>query len=193
MANQHIMIDLETLGTSNDALIWGLGAVVFNPDGHYPDILAGDYLGERFYVNIDIKSSLEYKGVIDADTLTWWLDPQRNAAREQLLVNPIDVGSALETFSMWLDHQAYRIEQPDDIVMWGNGATFDNVILRRAYERLGLEVPWKFYNDRCYRTIKSLAPDIKLERVGTYHNAVDDAVSQAEHLVRIVKSLNIQI
>jgi exodeoxyribonuclease VIII len=187
------MIDLETLGTSNNALIWGLGAVVFNPDGHYPDILAGDYLGERFYVNIDIKSSLEYKGVIDADTLTWWLDPQRNAAREQLLVNPIDVGSALETFSMWLDHQAHRIEQPYNIVMWGNGATFDNVILRRAYERLGLEVPWKFYNDRCYRTIKSLAPDIKLERVGTYHNAVDDAVSQAEHLVRIVKSLNIQI
>jgi exodeoxyribonuclease VIII len=46
--------------------------------------------------------------------------------------------------------------------------------------------PWRHWNDRCYRTVKSLYPDVKLERVGTHHNAVDDAESQARHLIAML-------
>ena len=70
--------------------------------------------------------------------------------------------------------------------MWGNGATFDNVILANAYRGAGLPVPWKFWNDKCYRTIKGFFPQIKLQRIGTHHNAQDDAESQAWHLINMV-------
>ena len=73
--------------------------------------------------------------------------------------------------------------------VWGNGATFDNVILSNAYKAAGMEQPWKFWDDRCYRTVKGLLPDIKIERLGTHHNAVYDAMSQARHLQFLFKKL----
>jgi len=77
--------------------------------------------------------------------------------------------------------------------MWGNGATFDNVIMSNAYKLTGLEQPWKFWYDRCYRTIKSLYPQAQLKRVGTHHNAVDDAESQALHLIDICKTYGVTL
>lgn len=74
--------------------------------------------------------------------------------------------------------------------VWGNGAAFDNVILRRAYERTSREsmkAPWPHWNDRCYRTIKGLyGHQVKIERTGTHHHALDDAASQARHLIRML-------
>lgn len=32
-------------------------------------------------------------------------------------------------------------------------------------------------------------PDIKLQRIGTHHNAADDAESQARHLVAVLQAL----
>ena len=31
------------------------------------------------------------------------------------------------------------------------------------------------------------APDVELNRVGTHHNALDDAASQADHLIRMIQ------
>ena len=90
---------------------------------------------------------------------------------------------ALDGFAMWLGDQ--------NALVWGNGAAFDNVILRRAFERLGLDTPWSHWNDRCYRTIKNLAPAIVLERFGAHHSALDDAVSQTLHLQRIFSALEL--
>jgi inhibitor of KinA sporulation pathway (predicted exonuclease) len=47
---------------------------------------------------------------------------------------------------------------------------------------------YKFWNERCYRTVKNQYPDVKLTRTGTYHNALDDARTQAEHLVQICQN-----
>jgi hypothetical protein len=71
--------------------------------------------------------------------------------------------------------------------MWGNGAAFDNVVLRNAFERAHLTPPWNFRQDMCYRTIKTLFPDVEMpERVGK-HNALEDAKWQAQHLIAINK------
>jgi exodeoxyribonuclease VIII len=81
------------------------------------------------------------------------------------------------------------IENVGQVKLWGNGANFDNVILVNAYRRTGIKAPWQFYNDRCYRTIKSMFKRIEMERSGTHHNALDDAKSQADHLVRILTTI----
>jgi len=77
--------------------------------------------------------------------------------------------------------------------VWGNGADFDLPILAAAYKAAGGPPPWKPYNGRCYRTLKNLAPSIKLERQGTHHQALDDAVCQAKHLIKIVEHLGITL
>ncbi len=70
----------------------------------------------------------------------------------------------------------------------GNGANFDNTILRRSYERQGIPCPWRYYNDRDVRTIVELGKAIDFDArtaipfEGERHNALDDARYQAKYV-----------
>lgn len=172
----HVMLDLETLSTRHDAMILSIGAVKFD---------ASNVL-DRFEVTINPESSERYGRHISASTTMWWMDGERTPAREHLLDAPkVDLPDALYGFAEWFGSESLPV--------WGNAATFDNAILRSAYAAIGEEEPWKFWDDRCYRTVKNLAPEIKLKRVGTYHKAVDDADSQAVHLMTICAQLGIRL
>ncbi|WP_409277834.1 3'-5' exonuclease [Providencia rustigianii] len=76
----------------------------------------------------------------------------------------------------------------DDVQVWGNGVDFDNVILRNAYNSVGLEPFWNHWNNRCVRTIVELGrnagidPKTTLPFVGEPHNALDDAIHQAKYV-----------
>ena len=95
-----------------------------------------------------------------------------------------DIANALIEFSMFC-------ESVKVCGMWGNGAAFDNVLLSNAYRKLEMNQPWKFWNDRCYRTVKNIYKDVEFIRSGTHHNAVDDTESQALQLIEICKKHNI--
>ncbi|MDQ3023439.1 MAG: 3'-5' exoribonuclease [bacterium] len=167
----NIMLDLETLGVGNDAAILSIGAVKFT------DVEITD----RFHVVVDPGSSQDAGLKIEAETIMWWLSEERAEARASLFEHQmVDLPSALVGFTTWVG---------GDGPIWGNGSTFDNVILRSAYRQLQLDYPGPFHQDYCYRTVKSLAPHIKLERYGLHHNAVDDAESQAKHLQEILMHL----
>lgn len=169
------MLDLETMGNGSNATIIAIGAVFFDSE----NVLS------EFYVNVN-RQSCEDRGMIsDESTIKWW-SKQSEDAKSALLNEQEDVIDALEMFSDWLNDNGVPIK---DVEMWGNGAMFDNTILGNAYKTCGMSIPWKFWNDRCYRTVKNMYPDIKLSRVGTHHNAVDDAKSQAYHLINILKSI----
>ena len=165
-----VMLDLETMGTGPNSAIIAIGAVEFCPDTKT--------LGREFYSTVCLRSSVRRGGVIDADTVMWWLG-QEDCARRALVEDVKSIETALDCFSHWI----YRGE---DIEVWGNGAAFDNVILAQAYKRCDLEAPWPFWGDRCYRTLKALNPHIKMDRQGVHHNALDDAISQARHLIDIL-------
>lgn len=174
----HVMLDLETWGCGNKAAPVSIGACKFDAN----DIL------DRFHVAIDPGSCSYYGLDFDASTLLWWFDPERAEARTNWLAQErVELSSALLGFSMWLGegHQVVSI--------WGNGSTFDNVILRSAYEATGQEYPVKFWQDQCYRTLKHRAPQVQLVREGVHHNALDDAVSQAKHLQAIVRETGITL
>ena len=175
----NIMVDLETFGVGNEAALISIGAVKFDKDK----------IIERFHVGID-PESCEQRGLkISASTMKWWLDDDRRRAwTTWLALEKFDVWLALDGFSKWCAASA-----EDEVIMWGNGATFDNIILRSAYEKCGMVYPVKFWNDRCYRTVKGLAPEIKLTRVGVHHSAVDDAESQAVHLQQICAQLGVTL
>lgn len=170
MKYENVMIDLETMGVNNNAAIIAIGAVVFDFEGN---------IGPTFYETIDLKSSVENGGVIDPSTVLWWMR-QSDEARKEFEREGLLEYVVLENFANYL------MSFGKGIKVWGNGTSFDNVILTNAYTRWVMETPWQYYNDRCYRTMRGLYPEIKMEREGTHHNALADAISQAKHLQRIM-------
>ena len=163
----HIMIDLETIGVNPTAPIITIGAVRFDKYGSQ----------DSFYASVDLKSAVESGAIIEPDTVMWWLQ-QSEEARDALMLSAESITEVLEGFREWIDEQ-------DVEGVWGNSSAFDNVILAQAYKRLGMEVPWHFSKDRCYRTVKTMVPYVQINRTGTHHNALDDAVAQVDHLIRI--------
>lgn len=166
-----VMLDLETMGNGPNAAIVAIGAVEFDPTTRS--------LGRRFYQVADLETSVRGGGEIDASTVMWWLR-QSDEARKDISGEGQPLQQVLVAFGTWLAALA------DDVKVWGNGAGFDNVILSQAYRRADLTVPWPHWNDRCYRTMKAMRPDVKMERVGVHHNAINDAESQALHLMAIL-------
>lgn len=173
----NIMLDLETMGNGPQAAIAAVGAVAFDPDTNT--------IGERLYLPVSLESSVAIGGEMDPATVVWWMK-QNDQARALFGATTYPIGYVLDTFGYWLG----SIGERKTIKVWGNGAAFDNVILASAYRAAKKPVPWDFWNDRCYRTIKALNKDVPLERIGTHHNAVDDAESQARHLMALLDHEN---
>lgn len=171
------MLDLETLGTRPGSIIISIGATKFDENGPY---------GEPFYMRIDMQSCVDAGMLIDVETIKWWMK-QSDEARAEFQKESVPLTEALIKFSNWTGYTYKNIDnywKEVVIELWGNGANFDNSLLKAAYDKVGIEAPWKFWNDRCYRTLKAMYPHIKMEkRTGTHHNALDDAISQVNHLI----------
>jgi hypothetical protein len=167
----HIMIDIETMGKRPTAPIVSIGAVAFDDKGVH----------SRFCRVVNLESAVAGGGIIEPATVMWWL-AQSDEARAAL-TNDVDepLDEVLEAFALWVT--AY---DPDGV--WGNGATFDNVLVAEAYKRLDMLAPWPFWKDRCYRTVKNMFPAVELVRDGTHHHALADAETQALHLIEISKA-----
>ena len=175
----HIMLDLETMGTGPNAAIVAIGAVEFELTK------AGGQLGESFYHCISLESAMASGGQADASTVLWWLK-QSDAARAMFTNASTEHSFSLAQFSIWMGMRG----DPKNLRVWGNGASFDNVILASAYRRTGLQLPWNSFNDRCYRTVKSMHPAAPaIQRTGVHHNALDDAINQANHLIAMLTPL----
>lgn len=175
--SKNVMVDLETLGNNSFAAILSIGAVKFDPFGD-PE---KDDAYDTFHVYVDPASCVMHGLSMDTSTVMWWLEQSDAARKDQTGAKRVSLPEALAAFSTWFGSESMPV--------WGNGATFDNVILGNAYKACGMEPPWKFWDDKCYRTVKGLVPDVKLERLGTHHNAMHDAMSQARHLQFVFKRL----
>ena len=160
------MLDIETMGTGSNAAIVSIGAVRFDDNG----------VTDKFDKVVNLTSCLFAGFDINQETIDWWRK-QSTKAQKTLLRRSVSISRVLTEFSDWIG---------EDAVVWGNGSDFDNVILSNAYKVMEKELPWKFYKNRCYRSVKALYPDIEIKRVGTHHNAVDDAESQALHLIAMI-------
>lgn len=167
------MIDLETMGLDGDAAVTAVGAVAFDPD-------TGEIVGE-FYRTISLESAMRSGGSVTPGTIIWWMQQSEEAKRE-IINATCTLEKALIEFQKWLGSYTYAR-------VWGNGANFDNTIIRSAFKSVKMSCPWPFWGDSCYRTLKGLRPDIPFIREGVHHNALDDARSQAKHLVQIMKVL----
>lgn len=175
----HLMIDLETMGKNPDAPINSLAGKFFDP--------ATGEMGPEFSKTIDLETA---GGVIDRDTIKWWLKQSREA-QSAILTDEIPLDDALLQLREFIDENSGEFF----VQVWGNGANFDNVILRRSYERQEIPCPWRYTNDRDVRTIVALGlvMDFDARSVITFegerHNALHDARYQAKYVSAIWQKL----
>ena len=208
-----IMLDLETLGTGNNALILSIGAVWFNP---YVRQTAKEMLESNplFFTAISINDSLFHNFDIDTSTLDWWKS-QSDKARGFVFYPHEDdvknVAAALDAF--WM--ACCKTSDRETTKLWGNGVTFDNLILQNYHTKMGREFPIHYKNWRCFRTLRSIFPSRYKTPSGVEvvdgpipnsasipfdfrepswdeepglirHHALHDAASQAAHVTKIM-------
>jgi hypothetical protein len=190
---RDVMVDLETLGQSPGCAILSIGAVAFKAEDFATDPGVSGVTGERFYRVINTKSCRALGLREEAGTIAWWdkQSPEARAVLTEAETGGIPLKQALTEFASFLrDHGGQTA-----VRLWGNGADFDNAIIAYLYNLLGEPVPWSFWNNRCFRTLKNLAPDVKPGtapggKIRVAHNALDDAASQASHAIAILFTLS---
>jgi hypothetical protein len=180
---ENVMIDLETLDNVPGGVILSIGAVFF-------DWRTGK-LGPQYYAVINTESAKRYGLNVNKETVQWWAEQSPEAC--QVLVDAASPHSnsllwVLGEFRQWLDQH----NNAKEVLVWSNGADFDLPFLACAYRAIGQETPWKFWNNRCFRTLKNMAREhYKLtlpKREGAQHNALDDAVWQAQCAMVMLKN-----
>lgn len=168
------MIDLETFGTRGTSVFLSIAATPFN--------LETGEMGKPFLKNVDLQSALDAGLTIDADTIKWWLQ-QDPAIAAKMFADPEPLGDVLRAFTIWW----YENEL---IYPWSNGATFDIVIMDNAYDQCKLQAPWKFWNERCYRTLASLYKRYQLAKPANMHDPIVDNQFQIENLCHVWRIMN---
>lgn len=178
MKYDSIMVDLESMGTSPDSIIVGLGAVAF-------DMASGVVSDETFFRAINMGEAERLGRRMQASTVAWWLS-QNKAAQNAIIWSTYPVRDALDEFDAFVE----RVSEPGEVMMWGNSPAFDNAMLSHLYHTLDREQPWKFWNDRDLRTLRWLYRHVEQDEFeGEKHNAADDALAQARHAVKIRNSV----
>jgi len=182
---KDVMVDLETLDNVASAAIVSIGAVEC-------DLTTGE-LGDKFYKIIDLDNQ---RGTVSTSTITWWMDQSEQAKDVFTAQGKVNIKDAILSFSKWI-HSLKASNQ--HIRLWGNGASFDNAILRQTFRTYNCEFPTEFWNDRDMRTIVGFYPKQLQEtwrrnnlRKGTHHNALDDAIHQVRYCSDILSELGVK-
>ena len=170
----YITYDFETLGTSFNAPVIQIGAVKFNTVGEILD---------KFYTNINWNDLSKYSFTTDYPTLQWWMETQSEAAKTLFTGETMLLKDAFKAFEKW-------IGKPKDYYYWTH-ATFDPVIFANTCRVLGMDVFIPFRHQMDIRTLTLLAGRVKVEREGTAHNALDDAILQADYISKMLNKLNV--
>ena len=180
---KHLMLDLETFGTSSNSLIISISALEFDPFSIIEE-------PAEFTVGLSVLEQLLLpKTEIDFSTVSWWQTQSQEAKNRLIAISAYSLQPALQAFVTFLT----IIDPKLDISLWGNGATFDCVLLRNLFLRAGIKFPLPYWADKDVRTLTQLVDydtvkTITGDFVGVKHNAIDDC----KHQVKLIhSSLNV--
>ena len=168
----HLMIDFETLGTTNDCVVVSLGACLFDPKSG---------VKEKLYLRFDIQEQLRMGRKVDGSTIEWWMT-QKDEARAVFRDKNYESITKLPAFI----NRLIGSNSKDKMKVWCKGLDFDIGIMNHIYGSLDAQRPWKFWNVVCFRSFLYLT-GIKVNSKTISHNALDDAVDQANVVVSYYK------
>lgn len=164
---KDLMIDIETMGTSNNATMIQLAGVFFDRNT--------GATGDEFCMNIDEKSCLDLGFISDDKTIDWWCQQDQEVLRK-IRENAYPALEAIQRF-----YDFYR-NVNGNIKVWSH-ATFDYVIVQTYLGKIG-----KYMNHKGARDIRTLVDlsGIDLDSYdwkGKTHNALDDCKFQIKYCV----------
>lgn len=173
-----LMVDMETLGKHHDAVVISVGLCLFSETA----------IIRRTHVRMDLDEQESIGRQCDTETVLWWLGQDDAKDRLVRLEAPIYTISQLHTL---LRDWSHDVGIDFDIPVWACGPDFDFTILRSLFKANHMEMPWQFYVQRDFRTIRhSIDANFTLEKKNT-HDAMADAVWQAEYLIGLNKALGL--
>ncbi len=164
---KKLMIDCETLDIGERPVLLSIGAVVFDDNGIY----------EYFQADIDIESSKQFGFTVSQSTLDWW-DQQDPIAKNMAFAGKERIDIVLQKLvAFYSNHGCTEI--------WSKGALADIRWINNALDYFGIERPWKYYKEFCFRTLLKSVPRFEIPFHGIAHNALDDAIHQAKQFIHI--------
>lgn len=171
------VIDLETLDTEPTAVILSIGIVAFN--AHELDSTETITADRQYYHFPKIQEQIDAGRTISYSTLYWWNEQAVMARNETFKPegNRLSGEDIARSFSSFI---TARCTNPKHVRLWGNGSSFDNVILRSYLKTFGAQSPVPWWQDRDMRTVKEFnqkQPPPGMS--GIMHVAINDAIHEA--------------
>jgi hypothetical protein len=189
MTKDAISLDLETLGTTPGDVIVSIGAVRFDPTVGIQSY--DDLAKDSIKLSIEVSNSLAQGFKINGDALTWWLNQSKEAQAATFVKTGLSsAGGACMDLLDWMNGFGVLGSLPlDRYKIWSNGANFDAPMMEAYYKELGLSIPWKYSNVRCYRTLlKTFDYNQFNVPVNTLkHDCLADAIYQAQVIQAVVE------
>jgi len=169
---KHCMIDIETLDTSEDAVVTSIGAVIFDP-------AKGETI-DSFYKVLNVNNQFTiFNRTIKIDTIKFHL---RNEKMISELKSALEkTGSNIHSLNEFVDFVK------DVNYFWANGINFDFPILDSLLDNHGIVSPWG-YRLQDMRSLRLLFPSIRIENSNA-HNALSDAQAQADFVSKCFKQV----
>ena len=177
----EIMLDIETLGANNNTVILSISAVKFN--------LSTGEIGDKFEMGLNILQQLFQKRDIENETIEWWSKQTDEAKKRITDLKQFNVYEVLTKFNIFAFKNVTHVKE---IKIWGNGCTFDNIILESLYKSFSLDYPFPYWGNRDVRTLVDIA-DLDLKEFkfkGVKHNGLDDCLHQINYCHAAYKKLH---
>jgi len=169
----HIMIDIETMATTQGAAIVSIGAVRF-------DLERRIKYGGEFYRELAWKKQ---NREICKKTVEWWkLQILDNTEMKQVLCGTDNLDEVLPELSSFISEYS----RSSGAHIWSNGPSFDIAILEHAYNEAMVEPAWEYWKLMDCRTARYLCNDKRggwQARQRIAHNAISDCKQQISELL----------
>lgn len=181
--DNHIMLDLEALGTSRDCVVVSVGAVKFN-------LNTGVILDERYW-ELDMHEQQKVlKRTIDAHTITWWSNQTPDTIKALQSHKRVGIEEFITEFTNFIKGPNF---------FWAKGTNYDLEILTDLHKAASIWInpsinrtPFqysKWVDARVYYLIgKELGIMPKHTNEGA-HNALQDAIFQTKTVCQIHRTL----
>lgn len=164
----HVMLDMETLGTGPNAVVVQMALVRFRL--HDPDNAT---ILQNVAIDFDWQDQLSQGRVITQDTLQWWMQ-QPDAVRGKVF-GPGEFRIETEA---GIESAAAFLEGVGNPVIWACPANFDIPLFEGLLQTYGIRVPWFHRDTMCLRTLCLAAGyDRRMDKRGDghmHHDATDD-------------------
>ena len=188
MKEYNVMIDIETIGLSPEAVVLTIGMVKFDPNSL-------DDPFDGVHIKLSPNEQKNDGRAINRDTLEWWsrqdpkvreeaFGPEGQLSVREGLVKIIEYFKVLDS----TDHNQGHIYLSK---VWGQGYGFDMTILKNLFQQYDMQEPWMFYQERDSRTLFGLLEQDPRPAEGqtNLHNALSDAYYQAIGVQKALRAL----